>query len=776
MGKKKVFDYGIIVYILVAIGLVALIYSEVTMPAEREKYTDAVTTFPNPWVYEGAEGEVIIDSYPAKLHTPKGEDFVVSSTMPDDIKDHTYLSLRSSQQDVHFYIDGELRAVYDTYASRYTGQVSQSSYVFCEVMAKDAGKPVSICLLSNTNFSGQLNEVVYGEKFDIWMKFIEENLAEVLLSCFMLVLGIVTVFVGLALHIRYKKPQLLERFGWVILMSVCVTFTESRLRQLFVMNSSVVGEITYYIVPILVISIVLLVDMIQAERYHTVYMLVCLGYIIDIIVRYTLARLRVVDLFNSFWYLILLILITLILIIFFIVVDARKHYSKEYRDITIGLVVFFVVAFIGNIIVNWLHFGGSVGIYFMIGLLVLLVGIVKKTLADISGIEMERQYAVAAKESREAFFASISHEIRTPINGVLGMNEMILNENPPEKIEEYSLGIKRSGRILLALINDLLDFSKADAGKLSLVISAFDTADIFKDTIELVEDKINAKGLELKTLIDAKLPKQLFGDEVRIKQILTNLLSNAVKYTKEGSVTVSANLITKNGKTTLRFAVSDTGQGIKPENIDKLFDGYTRFEEDKNKAIEGTGLGLGITKMLLDLMEGTITVQSSFGEGSCFTCEVPLDIADETPMGDFRKAVSSSKNEAEKIRSFRAPGMKMLVVDDNATNITVLRGILKKSEMEIDSAISGTDALILCKKKKYDIIMLDHLMPGMDGPETLRRMRAECTLNSATPVIALTANEHTGIREEYIEMGFNEYLSKPIVFSKLHSILLAYLK
>lgn len=383
-----------------------------------------------------------------------------------------------------------------------------------------------------------------------------------------------------------------------------------------------------------------------------------------------------------------------------------------------------------------------------------------------------------ANRAKDSFLANMSHEIRTPINAVLGMDEMILRESKEESIINYASSIKNAGQALLSLINDILDLSKIQAGRIELVESRYELASVINDTYNLLHQRAEKKDLDLIIENDPTIPSELSGDETRIRQILTNIMTNAIKYTEEGTVRVvfgwqpeeDDNMI-------LVMSVEDTGLGIKEGDIPKLFDSFARFDSGKNKSIEGTGLGLTITKSLVDLMKGTIDVRSTYGKGSVFTVRIPQKILNKDHMGDFAESIRNSIYHTDEYHeSFVAPEAKILVVDDIKVNLEVIMGLLKQTKIQVDTAGSGGACLEAVMHKKYDLILMDHMMPDMDGVETLWILKkTQDNLSKDAPVIALTANAVVGAKEQYLEWGFNDYLSKPVQGPALEACLAKYL-
>ena len=379
-----------------------------------------------------------------------------------------------------------------------------------------------------------------------------------------------------------------------------------------------------------------------------------------------------------------------------------------------------------------------------------------------------------ANKAKSSFLASMSHEIRTPLNSVLGMNEMILRSTDDKQLLEYAESIRLSGEVLLNLINDILDFSKIEANKMELVLSKYDPQELLRNCYYYFEQAAFAKDLYLHVACDENLPSLLIGDENRIRQILSNIISNAVKYTINGGVEISRSgerLSDEQFALTLR--VTDTGIGIAQEDLRYLFDAFRRVNEEQTANIQGTGLGLAITKELVDLMEGNISVDSRPGKGTAFLITITQKIADAAPAGPFILQTGPKKESAYQ-EGFLAPDARILVVDDVPLNLKLVCALLKNTQIQIDTAGSGTQAIDLCKQNKYDTILLDHRMPDPDGVAVFRSIRKD-SKNKETPVIMLTANALSGSEEEYMNMGFASSLSKPVRGEDLEKTLLAHL-
>lgn len=383
--------------------------------------------------------------------------------------------------------------------------------------------------------------------------------------------------------------------------------------------------------------------------------------------------------------------------------------------------------------------------------------------------------AVAASEAKSSFLSSMSHEIRTPINAVLGMNEMILRETTDKKIIDYSTNIRNAGKTLLTLINSILDFSKIEEGKMEIVPVTYDTASLVNNIIASIDERAKAKKLRFLKEIDKNLPSKMIGDDVRLQQVIANILTNAVKYTEDGHVRLTIKEQKREGdEVELYVAVTDTGIGIRKEDLPKLFKSFERLDLEKNHSIEGTGLGMAIVTNLLKMMGSEIEVDSEYGKGSVFHFVIRQKIADPKPMGDYKNAVVTASVNKDMLLP-HADKARVLVVDDNDMNLKVAKNLLGLFGINAELANSGQVALYRCKRDHFHLILLDHMMPKMDGKETLERMKKEKLIDESTKVIALTANAIQGAEEDYLKSGFDGYISKPIEMTTLEKALKKYL-
>ena len=404
----------------------------------------------------------------------------------------------------------------------------------------------------------------------------------------------------------------------------------------------------------------------------------------------------------------------------------------------------------------------------------------KILLTEIVGMicmNVVRVNANNANRAKSTFLSTMSHEIRTPMNAIIGMANVAMREDMNDEVRKSLSIIQSSAEGLLAIINDILDFSKIESGRVEIISENYQTLSLLNDVCTMAKARNTEKGLTLKFEIDKEMPSVLWGDMVRIKQVMVNLATNAIKYTDEGSVTIQVSCERREGNcAVLRYAVVDTGQGIREEDLPKLFKSFSQINQEQNHTKEGTGLGLAISKQLVELMHGHIGVKSTYGVGSTFYFEIPQTIVDDTAAGDL-EAYSYSKASSDKKQQFEAPNAKVLLVDDNRVNLKVALALFKPYQMQIDTAADGKIAVRMSKEKTYDLILMDNFMPGMNGIDATKAIRGDAeNQNQKTPIVALTADVVMGMKEKMLEAGMDDLLSKPIDLAAADKIFRKYLE
>lgn len=749
-----------------------LVFGELFMPVEDPTDSGECVLLEADWERVFTDGTREKIELPGQCEAKRGEVVRLETILPKE-QSGTWFCMRASQQDMRIFVGDELRKEYSTKGTRLFGKNSVSAFVFFEIEKEDAGKVLAIEIVSDSEYAGFLNEVYAGDKYDIVNTFIKQCFVVIFISVCMFLLSAITVFIGCILRFVYKISADIIYLGLGILQLSLAMITESRIRQFFLPNASVAGYVGFLLTILIPYPFMVYVNRIQKRRYERMYRILSWGVVINFVVSTMLQLFNIWELADSMVISYAIIVIMVIVMAATIILDIKRGRLREYGVVVFGFLAMIIVS-IWEVYITFVpespYYGG---VALSVGLIILLFMAVFKTAKDMIAVEQEKQIAIAAGAAKAKFIANMSHEIRTPINTIIGMNEMILRENHEEAVEEYAKNVQNASKLLLGLINDILDFSKIEAGKLDILETDYYLSKMLTDVITGMQIKAENKNLKMSVNIDESLPSVLKGDEIRIRQILNNLLSNAVKYTKQGTVTLNVNGIGAREDFVLCIAVQDTGMGIKAEDVDKLFDSFQRLEENKNRYIEGTGLGLNITKQLVELMGGSIEVKSEYGKGSCFTVKIPQKIMNEAVIGKLEDAYQrDGVIEAVEKTKLYAPKAEVLVVDDNEMNLSVAKALLKRTAIKLTLAQSGTECLELCRSNRYDLILMDHMMPEPDGIETLHILRKDThSLNRNTDVIVLTANAIAGVAEQYIEEGFTDYLSKPIVAEKLEDML-----
>ncbi|MBP3568279.1 MAG: response regulator [Lachnospiraceae bacterium] len=753
-----------------------LVIGELIMPEENPTGIGKSRLLEAQWerVFPDGSREKIV--LPATCDAMRGETVRIETTLTENQQD-TWMCMRASQQDMYVYVGGELRMEYCTRDSRLFGRDSVSAFVFFEIKDEDAGKVLSIETISRCEYSGFLNEIYVGEKLDIVYTLLEQCAVVLMVSLCMLVLSTITLLVAGILRIVYKVKMDIAYLGLGLLQLSLAMLSESRIRQLFLPNSSVASYVGFLLTILIPYPFMVYICRLQKKRYEKLYKVLSWFVAADFFASVLLQVFGVADLSDTSIVAYGCIVVMILIMAITIVLDIVRGKLQEYGEVAIGIVAMIIVTawevytnFVPEVAIHG-------GVLLSFGLLVLLVTAIFKTAREMLAVEKEKQMAIAAGNAKTQFLANMSHEIRTPINTIIGMNEMILREGQDDIVREYAQNVENASNLLLGLINDILDFSKIEAGKLDIVEAEYHLSKMLADIVKGIQIKVDSKRLKLNVNIEESLPAILKGDEIRIRQILNNLLSNAVKYTKEGSVTFAVKGIYSQDEFILHLSVEDTGMGIKPEDMERLFRSFQRLEEQKNRYIEGTGLGLNITKRLTEMMGGNIEVTSEYGKGSCFTVKIPQQVIDASPLGKLDQAYQRDSFSRENVESrLYAPTAEILVVDDNEMNLLVAKSLLKRTGIQLTLAQGGRECLKLSRNHKFDLILMDHMMPEPDGIETLHFLRKdEGNPNRNTKVVVLTANAISGMAEMYRNEGFTDYLSKPIVAQQLEEMICKYL-
>lgn len=766
MKKQKIIN-------LLFAALVVMVFSyfilgECFLPSNHLDDTSVCEEYSGKWERVTATGEREQVELPGKCEADRNELVVMETTLPDDIENGRYLCFRSGKQEMRFFIDGQLRKEYSTKENRLFGRISAMAYVFLEIGEEDAQKVLRVETVTDSSYTGTFYTVYYGNPMGVWKYFFKQVGLELIVAFLTLILSILAILASVALRFCYHRRMPLEYLGWGILVAAVWLITNSTFRQLIFPNLSIINDMAFLMIMLLALPYLLYMNEIQKGRYERIYQILESIIIINFFVCAALHMTKICDFADTIGYISLFCIISIIWLFATIILDIRSGAIREYRFVAAGMFGMCVAAFIQIYFYFYKNdlFNGMV---LALGLIFLLAFSTISAIYDVVEIDREKQQALQTSEAKGRFLANMSHEIRTPIHAILGMDAMILRESAETQIKEYALDIRNAGQTLLSLINDILDLSKIESGKLEILPAEYDLSSLIHDVVNMIATKAKDKGLSLELSVNDSLPSGLWGDDVRIRQILVNLMTNAVKYTESGSVTLIVDGIVHEDSVSLTFRVEDTGIGIRKEDIEKLYHEFERIEEQRNRKIEGTGLGINIVTQLLEMMGSRLQVESEYGKGSAFFFVLEQKIRKPEPIGDLEQRIKSQAEAYVYQVMFVAPEAQILVVDDNAVNRRVFLKLLEATQIQIDEAGSGKECLELVEKKTYDLIFLDHMMPDMDGIAVLHEMQKR---GETPPVIALTANAVTGAKEMYLSEGFHDFLSKPVNPEKMEKMIM----
>lgn len=773
-GTGRVDRFTVIKIIFICMVLAAFVFfavGEMVLPGNAPELEANCQEWNPEWMlvhHDGAREAV----KPIQIcEASRNELITVEAVLPENISQDRILCLRSSRQEMEIFVDGVLRQTYSSKGRISAERASAVAYVFVELTPADSGKTLTLQMQTDSRYTGTLYPAYIGDRLGIFLHMADRYGPELLMALIMQVLGVGSILGSCFLRVLWHKKNELAYLGWGVLLASIWIITNSLFRQFLFPNISVINDIPFLMIVLMPLPFLLYMDGIQKHRYQKIYFPLCVINVLDCIICVLLHYTNTVDFGDTVKGMVGICILSIIVMAGTVIMDIRTKKINQYRWAAIGLLGAFVVAGV-QMIVYFCAPAYFSGIFLAVGLVFILIMSVINTIKNVSFMERDKQQAQKESRDRARFLANMSHEIRTPINAVLGMNEMVLRESGEEHVRGYALDIQSAGRTLLSLINDILDFSKLESGKMELVPVEYDFSSMIHDISNMIALKAKSKELDFNININDALPCRLLGDEIRIRQILINLLNNAVKYTEKGSITLCVSGDRDGEEEILHFCVEDTGIGMKEEEIPKLFKAYERIDEKRNRNIEGTGLGMSITMQLLDMMGSSLEVKSEYGQGSCFSFELRQEIIDGKPIGNLEERIQKQSTGHVHAALFSAPEAQILVVDDDAVNRKVFTGLLKRTKMQIEEASSGEECLRKVFAAHYDIIFLDHMMPDMDGIETIHRIHAkENHPCSSTPVIALTANAISGAKEMYLSEGFDGFLSKPIIPDKLEKLI-----
>lgn len=770
---------GLLIKICFAVILMTIVVGNIVSP-DLGFFHEEVKVYDREWVKEKADGSTESFTMPTSLDLAENEQVTIKTTLPNQIEDGTHLAINTGKC-YKVYIDGEEIYSFDNTISKLPGMITKPIIVPIPLKEDYSGKQLTMVVTDGKYGRGMVHTAYIGTSMGIIYQAVKNSALQFSLAILLIIASLVTIGIFTYIEKRDKrKVPLIHLASGILCISAWIVFN-SHLFQIVFGGYFFDGIVGFMLVMTMAVPFFLYFDEILEKRYHKIFVIGESLSVLNFIVLTFLHMTKIVSYYTVLTYIDGILAVYIVAMVVCTFIDYFVKKEKDHVFVFLGLIglgIFSILEIIITISNAKMPFKIEIsGLAVIVGMVILLFFAILDQVRILDAQKQETQNAIAATKAKSEFLANMSHEIRTPINAIMGMNEMVLQESNQVSVKEYAKDISSASEHLLSIVNDILDFSKIESGKLEIINDNYDLGEIIYDVTTLVSMKAEIKGLKLSVIVDENLPSKLYGDDKRVRGIITNILNNAVKYTEEGFVNLIIGGVTKENIVELNIRVEDSGQGIKEEDLDKIFSGFSQVNVKQNKNIEGTGLGLSITKRLVELMNGSITVESEFGKGSVFTVILPQQIVSSDKIGNYmsHKHVSS---EASTIKSneLEIKDAKILVVDDTPLNLKVISNFLKKTKAEVACVASGEEMLALIQEHYYDIIFLDHMMPGMDGIETLKASK-ELSNNKCenVPVIALTANAIVGAKEMYLEAGFNDYLSKPVRLESLYEMLIKYL-
>ncbi len=769
IGAGKVFFF---VYLLAAIiGLYVMTGIDKSVPLELDGYETIES-----WTVTDPEGGVHVEGSTYKINDVNDDTYVMESVLPDGISDDSWLFCSLSRE-VEVYIDGEFRKDFNSKRDMtLPGGIVKRFYFLVPLESADSGKDICI-VMHGTSRQGVVYRDVHVASGLGLISFLITNFSRsLILSEILLLFSFVTVIAGIVMRVLYRqKIDMLYGAVGVFVISAW-TVSDSLLWPFIYRHYHIDGVFNYLMSLLMPFGLALYLNGLQHGRYKKIMAAGIVLSIVDAVVWPILHFAGILSFPDALLYINIILGVLAVVVLGVLFVDILKGHAVEYLFTAIGFIGFLVCCIVELILIHSVVMLEDAD-PMLLGLAILLTLAISQQMHDLRRSREERQREMEMSQAKTRFLASMSHEIRTPINAILGMNEMILRENNDPVIADYAKTVKTSGKMLLMLVNDVLDFSKIEAGKMEIANADYKLSALLRDIYPMLKERADEKKLFLNVVLLGDVPNGQISDEFRIRQILINLIGNAIKYTDTGFVILEiGGRYKESGEFDLRFNVKDTGRGIREEDRKTLFDAFARADMSKNRNIEGTGLGLSIVKSIIDSMNGKIYVTSTYGEGSVFSVVIPVGVSDRTALKqDFLTDKESDSAKVERC-DFTAPEAKVLAVDDNGSNLRIVTLLLKRTGIVPDTCDSGLAAIDMCRQKKYDLILLDHMMPDPDGMKTLDLIRSDSkSLNRDTAVVVLTANAIAGSRKMYMDAGFADYLTKPIDSVILEQTLKKYL-
>ena len=778
--KRHITSHRVFRFMLTVFGAITfIIFAFIAISWAQFDEVDTIVRwngkYPGTWERVYPDGTRVAQELPILAEPGELGVFAVESTLPAHIEEGTIFCI-FAYNDAYIYVDGQLRSSFTNDNNPLPGLNEKTVFLQVKLYPTDAGKTIRVEKIMIDNMQEGFATIFYGDSLGVFMQIMKMAGIQFVLSFMLFFFSIALVIFSLFLIGKYDEWKMLLSIGFGFALVTFWLLVDNIIPQYITGLYYIDGVWGYMLVTVMIAPFLYFMNETQNRRYEKIF----IGILITLFLTFTvISFLHATEIYDFRYSTVIIntiISVAIICLLTTIGIDIANGYAKEYFYVLIGMIGLSAGSLVEAVIMILIS-DRIDGLYILIGLYFMILMMLFQTIRQMRLSRDQILEAIRANKYKSEFLANMSHEIRTPINAIMGMNEIILREDISKEVRECSSNIKTASDALLGLINDILDFSKIEAGRMELISNDYSLSSLTIEVVKMIEVKATQKKLNLNLSVKEDLPDGLYGDENKIRQIMINLLNNAVKYTEQGSVSLDITGTTSDDKVTLEIKVSDTGIGIREDDLDKLFEKFSRIDEKRNKDIEGTGLGLAICAGMVKFMGGSIDVDSTYGKGSVFTVRIDQLIKNPEPVGNIDEKYSKENLIlADDDFTYMAPLASILVVDDNKMNIEVVKGLLKDTLIHIKEAFSGREMLELIARNKYDIIFLDHMMPEMDGIETLDKSKTlpvnKC---SDTPIIALTANAIKGAKKEYLDAGFTDYLSKPIKRDEILGMILQYL-
>lgn len=786
--KKYHFLTGIIVTTSIILCFMAVfVFGIKDMTVAKGEIKD----FNGGWTFVRPDGsEAKIEALPYSEPSKAGEVFAIENVIPEEFKGKT-MSFLSADKELRVFVDGNVIYEFGKEDRRSFGHTPGSITNFIDLPEECEGRIRIEAVAPYDGYASNFLNITVGDKDVIEFNLFKRNLLNYLFCMIILFSGVMLIIFDVIDVVSKQPSSGASYLGVICFMGAIYHAIETKSMNVFYGNQTLYSIIVFLVIMVMPALLCMYYLLSYEEKYlKRVKVNLWLCYI-NCFVQICIQVFGIADFMIIAPLSHAMIMITIINLVTITTNKMLlKHKETGKLDSTLMLegigVASIMIGSATDIIRFYVSPVGDMGKYGRIGMLIFSVLMLRNHIQSVSERYVNQveknmslmsellEKAKAENRAKTIFLANMSHEIRTPMNSIMGFAEILLTQKMTSEQEDYVLNIRDSSQSLLSIINDILDISKVESGKMELIEKNFSTKKLLTSALMEISLLADKKELEFRTDISETLPVTLYGDEVRLKEILINILNNAVKYTREGYVSIEAKGEVAEGILNLNVVISDTGIGISKENQEKIFNVFEQVEQLKNKGIEGTGLGLSIVKGYLTLMKGTVEVESEVGQGARFTVKIPLKVVDASPIGKI--SFERAKKEKTSIGDIKIKDRTALVVDDSRVNLKVIRKVLENYGLKVDEADGGEKSIELCSNKQYDMVFMDQMMPGVDGITAMKKIREidGYEAGGKNKIFVLTANAIKGVEEELLAEGFDAYFSKPIEFRKIEEMLLNY--